>query len=713
MANSTIAGLTALTSATIDLNADLLPLYDASAATTTKITTKDFQRNILEGPSVVAASGIAKGVYFDGITPGQKIQYNTTANALIGYGDFTVYAKFKMPAFSGNAYGSKGLFAFKPDSTSSNTPPVGEYSLEVSVGVDASGNLGNLLVTTITTNSNPSYNTRADTYRQVVPANFSSKYAGKIINFALVKTSTSMVFYVNGEVLTQSVSNAPVPPDYSVPLTHYLRNLYTSVGSAGGTISVPWSGTFYNFAVYSRALSLADIEQVNAFGIDDSDQWARAIADGSGNRINFDINGNPTVWNGIPSSSTASNTNNVTITAAATGTVVNLSPVITVTAPNPLLNGDSVTITSGGIAAGTYFVRDSTPTSFSVTPTIGSSPTNATVTGNVFFDVISSSNIAQKSTATGSLSVYRTFNDTAGALIVGKRYRVGAKFANNTGEASYFIFSSGQNTGSPNPFAPIFPNTDSITGTAIAHGATGYFFNEFEAKTQNLYVTSSTSNTSFSATTANTQSFTFTDLRISRVGAILNPNLSDERFQDNATSLISTYNGQYDTTGTVISSQSSAYAEGSPNSIGVATTLTPTSTNPSGRPQSSLYNVQGNVSGRYHGDAVSGRNNIEALSGTAMVDNYVRINCNSSFDITSLTNVPAVSITAGTSNLKRSVLIGSVANTDTVNNALGFAAGSSTAGAANLAYLFWDGTDAVGSLKLQLPSGAAKVITMV
>lgn len=701
MANSTIAGLTALTSATIDLNADLLPLYDASAATTTKITTKDFQRNILEGPSVVAASGIAKGVYFDGITAGQKIQYNTTANALIGYGDFTVYAKFKMPAFSGNAYGSKGLFAFKPDVGSSATPPVGEYSLEVSVGVDASGNLGNLLVTTISGGG-----TRVDTYREVIPANFASKYAGKIINFAIVKTQTSMVFYVNGEVLTQVVTNVG-----NVPLTNYLRNLYTSVGSAGGPTSVPWSGTFYNFAVYSRALSLADIEQVNAFGIDDSDQWARAIADGSGNRINFDINGNPTVWNGIPSSSTASNTNNVTITAGSTGTVVASSPVITVTAPNPLLNGDNVTIAAGGgIAAGTYFVRDSTPTSFSVTPSIGSSPTGATVTGGVTFDVISSSNVAQKTTATGSLSVYRAFNDTHGALIVGKRYRVGAKFTNNTGETAYFIFSSGQNTGSLNP---IFPNTDSITGTAIANGASGYFFNEFEAKTQNLYVTSSTSNTSFSATTANTQSFTFTDLRISRVGAILNPDLSDERFQDNATSLISTYNGQYDTTGTVISSQSSAYAEGSPNSIGVATTLTPTSTNPSGRPQSSLYNVQGNVSGRYHGDAVSGRNNIEALSGTAMVDNYVRINCNSSFDITSLTNVPAVSITAGTSNLKRSVLIGSVANTDTVNNALGFAAGSSTAGAANLAYLFWDGTDAVGSLKLQLPSGVAKVITMV
>lgn len=244
MANSTIAGLTALTSATIDLNADLLPLYDASAATTTKITTKDFQRNILEGPSVVAASGIAKGVYFDGITAGQKIQYNTTTNALIGYSDFTVYAKFKMPAFSGNAYGGKGLFSFNPDVGASAIPPVGEYSLEVSVGVDASGNLGNLLVTTITTNSNPLYNARADTYRQVVPANFSSKYAGKIINFALVKTSTSMVFYVNGEVLTQSVSNAPVPPDYSVPLTNYLRNLYTSVGSAGGPNSVPWSGTF-------------------------------------------------------------------------------------------------------------------------------------------------------------------------------------------------------------------------------------------------------------------------------------------------------------------------------------------------------------------------------------------------------------------------------------------------------------------------------------
>lgn len=477
-------------------------------------------------------------------------------------------------------------------------------------------------------------------------------------------------------------------------------------------------GNFYNFAVYSRALSLADIEQVNAFGIDDSDQWARAIADSSGNRINFDINGNPSAWSGIPSSSTVSNTNGVTVTAAATGTVVNLSAVITVTAPNPLLNGDSVTIVSGGFAGGiingtTYFVRDSTPTSFSVTSTAGGSALASTATGTLTFDVISSSNTASKSTATGSLSTYRAYNDSHGALIVGKRYRVGAKFTNNTGELAYFIFSSGQNTGSPNPFAPIFPNTDSITGTAIANGASGYFFNEFEAKTQNLYVTSSTSNVAFSATTAVNGSFTFTDLRISRVGAILNPNLSDERFQDNATSIISTYNGQYNTSGTVIASQSSAYAEGSPNSIGVATTLTPTSTNPSGRPQSSLYNVQGNVSGRYHGDAVSGRNNIEALSGTAMVDNYVRINCNSSFDITSLTNVPAVSITAGTSNLKRSVLIGSVANTDTVNNALGFAAGSSTAGAANLAYLFWDGTDAVGSLKLQLPSGAAKVITMV
>ena len=705
MANSTIAGLTALTSATIDLNADLLPLYDASAATTTKITTKDFQRNILEGPSVVAASGIAKGVYFDGITAGQKIQYNTTANALIGYGDFTIYAKFKMPAFSGNAYGSKGLFSFKPDAASLATTPVGEYSLEASVAVDASGNLGNLLVTTISGGG-----ARVDTYREVIPANFSSKYAGKIINFAIVKTQTSMVFYVNGEVLTQAVTNVG-----NVPLTNYLRNLYTSIGSAGGSTSVPWSGTFYNFAVYSRALSLTDIEQVNAFGIDDSDQWARAIAQGAGNRINFDINGNPSaLWNGIPSSSTLSNTVSVTVTAAATGTIALSSAVITVAAPNPLLNGDSVTIVSGGNSGGiidatTYFVVNSTPTSFGVALTVTGTAIASTAAGTVLtFNVISSNNIAIKSTATGSLSMYRTFNDSTGALIVGKRYRVGAKFTNNTGETAYFIFSSGQNA---TTFAPIFPNTDSITGTAIANGASGYFFNEFEAKTQNLYVTSSTSNTSFSATTANTQSFAFTDLRISRVGAILNPNLSDERFQDNATSIISNYGGLYDPDGTYINSTSAVYVEGSPNSIGVATTLTPTSTNPSGRPQSSLYNAQGNVSGRYHGDAVSGRNNIEVLSGTAMVDNYVRINCNNSFDISSLTNVPAVSITAGTGNLKRSLVIGSVANTDTVHNAIGFAAGSSTAGAAGLAYLFWDGTDTTTSLKLQTPSGAVKTIT--
>jgi len=703
MANSTIAGLTALTSATIDLNADLLPLYDASAATTTKITTKDFQRNILEGPSVVAASGIAKGVYFDGITPGQKIQYNTTANALIGYGDFTVYAKFKMPAFSGNAYGSKGLFAFKPDVGSSATPPVGEYSLEVSVGVDASGNLGNLLVTTISGGG-----TRVDTYREVIPANFASKYAGKIINFAIVKTQTSMVFYVNGEVLTQVVTNVG-----NVPLTNYLRNLYTNVGSAGGPVSVPWSGTFYNFAVYSRALSLADIEQVNAFGIDDSDQWARAIADGSGNRINFDINGNPTVWNGIPSSSTVSNTNNITITTGSTGTVVASSPVVTVTAPNPLLYGDSVTITSGGIAAGTYFVRDSTPTSFTVTPTIGGSSTAATATGTLTFDVISSNNIAIKSTATGSLSTYRAYSDSHGALIVGKRYRVGAKFTNNTGETAYFIFSSGQNTGSPDPFAPIFPNTNSITGTAIANGASGYFFNEFEAKTQNLYVTSSTSNTSFSATTTIPNSFAFTDLRISRVGAILNPNLSDERFQDNATSLISTYSGQYDNTGTVIGSQSGVYIEGIPNSIGVATTLTPTATNPSGRPQSSLYNAQGNVSGRYHGDAVSGRNNIETLSGpTVLADNYVRINCSNASNISDLTNVPAVNITAGTGNVKRSLVIGAVNNSDTVNNALGFAAGSSAGTATSgLAHIYWDGGNLSTSLKFVTSDGTIRSFT--
>lgn len=704
MANSTIAGLTALTSATIDLNADLLPLYDASAATTTKITTKDFQRNILEGPSVVAASGIAKGVYFDGITAGQKIQYNTTANALIGYGDFTIYAKFKMPSFSGNAYGGKGLFSFKPDAGSSATPPVGEYSLEASVGVDASGNLGNLLVTTISGGG-----TRVDTYREVIPANFSSKYAGKIINFAIVKTQSSMVFYVNGEVLTQVVTAVG-----NVPLTNYLRNLYTNVGSAGGSTSVPWSGTFYNFAVYSRALSLADIEQVNAFGIDDSDQWARAIADSSGNRINFDINGNPTTWSAIPSSSTVSNTNNVTITAAVAGTVITSSAVITVTAPNTLLNGDSVTIVSGGLAGGiingtTYFVRDSTPTSFSVTATAGGSSIASTATGALSFDVISSSNIATKSTATGSLSVYRTFNDSQGALIIGKKYRVGAKFSNNTGETAYFIFSSGQNSAT---YAPIFPDTNSITSPIIANGASGYFFNEFEAKTQLIYVTSSTSNAAFSATTAVNGSFTFTDLRISRIGAILNPNLSDERFQDNATSIISNYGGLHDTTGTYVSSSSSAYVEGSVNSIGVASTLTPTSTNPSGRPQSSLYNVQNNVSGRYHGDAVSGRNNIETSSGpTVLADNYVRINCNNASNISDLTNVPAVSITAGTSNLQRSVLIGSVANTDTVHNALGFAPGSSTAGATGVAYVYWDGTDNTTSLKLRTPTGAIKTIT--
>ena len=517
MADSTIAGLGSLTD--INRNVDVIPIFDIDASLTKKMTAAAFLEPVTEAATNLSAG---KGAFFDGATSGQKIQYNTTTNSIIGTDNFTVWCKVKMPPASGNTAGaSRFLFSASNAVDAGSTSYTGTtIGFECSLIMTGTGTPGLFRITAKAVNGNR--------YHDIAAADFSLKYANKVVNFFITRYTDSggasvFSFFANGESLGFAIEGSSVV----LPTNASVANLFVNIGSNGAVSSTnSWLGSIYNFALYNRELSVADMKAVDSDGVSASDKGARGAAVTKA------------------ATSTASSAN---ITCTAHGYVAgNAIRFIVNSAGNGFLNGKIY-----------YVITNVDANNFTASDTHGGTPITASGSANIvlahllYTDSIgtpavwaSSANntpnvpafasgvlTAVKGTGTGYLGVRRAFADTNAALIIGKRYRVEGTITNTVGADNYFVFTTG-GVADQTTVTPSFPEL--FKGTLISNTATASTYSEFVAKTQTLHLAASTSNTSLTQTTPAAGFFTAKDIVIKRVGAVLEADLTDESFQDTA-----------------------------------------------------------------------------------------------------------------------------------------------------------------------------------
>lgn len=255
MPDSTINGLTATTGAAISQTADYFPIWDNAGATTKKINRSE----LLNGPilgsvgsALRGASSDYSGVVFDGATSGTRIT-STLTGQNIGTGDFSVWARFRVPSSAGSGQGIVSL-------SSSSTSSAVSQSLRLYIRAGSS-------IAAIITGAT------ASDYRLSDGGNIITTYAGQIIDVVFTRSSSTVAMYINGVAVTLTETTNGTPPLWSDTIT----STYFNVGNFDGGATV-FSGTIYRSVLFNRALSASNATDLVTNGVDPADQWGTQVA---------------------------------------------------------------------------------------------------------------------------------------------------------------------------------------------------------------------------------------------------------------------------------------------------------------------------------------------------------------------------------------------------------------------------------------------------
>lgn len=220
--------------------------------------------------SIRAAASDYAGVDFDGATSGTRITSNMLTQSFTGTGDFSAWARFRVPAT--NIASSSMVFALANDATG--------YSSANAFYAEINRSDNTLSI----------FKRSAANVSQLAFAigSFSTTYAGQIVDLVVVRVAAAWKCYVNGvDVTPESTNYAGESVDFSY--------LHLGVAGAAPTLNT----RIYRVAVFNRALSAADIADLIANGINPADQWGTQTA-----AYTSDFSAGSNNWNGIRSTVT-------------------------------------------------------------------------------------------------------------------------------------------------------------------------------------------------------------------------------------------------------------------------------------------------------------------------------------------------------------------------------------------------------------------------
>ena len=185
-------------------------------------------------------------VTFDGATASTRIASGCQA---IGTGDFSVWARFRVPA-SVNAV-NRGLVALSSNATATAQAESAHLFL--------AANAGELAFRL--------YGATTSDIRQATINGFLTTYTGQVVDVVVTRTGTTFKIYINGTDTAYIETTSGTPPAWSAAVT----STFCDVGMAVGASL--FTGRIYRSVVFNRALSASDVTELITTGVNPADQW--------------------------------------------------------------------------------------------------------------------------------------------------------------------------------------------------------------------------------------------------------------------------------------------------------------------------------------------------------------------------------------------------------------------------------------------------------
>lgn len=194
--------------------------------------------------SIRAAASDYAGVAFDGATSGTRVT-STLTGQNIGTGDFSMWARFKVPNSVSN---SSTIVAISNSSASAfSTDGAFLVTIEQTNAIAVSGYVSSTFTTPISVSG------------------FVPNYGGQIVDVVLTRATSggtsTLTLYLNGIVIGTSTAAVAAT---SVTSTYF----HSGIGAGGQP-----SHIIYRSVLFNRALSAADVTDLIETGVNPADQW--------------------------------------------------------------------------------------------------------------------------------------------------------------------------------------------------------------------------------------------------------------------------------------------------------------------------------------------------------------------------------------------------------------------------------------------------------
>ena len=214
-----------------------------------------------QNPSAIrAAASDYAAVAFDGATASTRIT-STLTGQNIGTGDFSVWARFRVPA-SVNAV-NRGLVALTSNATASAQAESAHLFL--------AANAGELAFRL--------YGATTSDIRQATINGFLAAYTGQVVDVVVTRTGTTVKIFINGTDTAYIETTSGTPPAWSAAVTSTFCNVGMAVGAS------LFTGRIYRSVVFNRALSASDVAELITVGVNPADQWGTQTGQTSGTLV--------------------------------------------------------------------------------------------------------------------------------------------------------------------------------------------------------------------------------------------------------------------------------------------------------------------------------------------------------------------------------------------------------------------------------------------
>ena len=253
--------------------------------------------------SIRAAASDYAGVAFDGATSGTRVT-STLTGQNIGTGDFSMWARFKVPNSVSN---SSTIVAISNSSASAfSTDGAFLVTIEQTNAIAVSGYVSSTFTTPISVSG------------------FVPNYGGQIVDVVLTRATSggtsTLTLYLNGIVIGTSTAAVAAT---SVTSTYF----HSGIGAGGQP-----SHIIYRSVLFNRALSAADVTDLIETGVNPADQWGTQTA-----AYSSDFSAGTNSWSGTRSTVTGNVDGvlgvNDTLRTVVDGTVSNSHYTLNATVP--------------------------------------------------------------------------------------------------------------------------------------------------------------------------------------------------------------------------------------------------------------------------------------------------------------------------------------------------------------------------------------------